>query len=178
MAKRSGIKAVEYIHKNCKRIVKEANLAAQIKIVKDIDYICRTSIDAYYEAFTPNFYKRTESLYKAYRVKIDRNDVVIKLGGEFIPDTHRVSTDYIYNMMFKEGWHGGAPRPDFDDGNLYWRSPAKKNDGMPPFTFWGQIAPRTEAPFVMIEKRVNNYAERNIEHILINSFQTTLNKYL
>ena len=48
---------------------------------------------------------------------------------------HRVDGEYIYNVMFKKGYHGGAPH----DGGYYWRWPSPhtlQEGGIPPYSMW------------------------------------------
>ena len=166
------IEVLENLYNNWDNIKKEAKLLSQKKIYKDLDDICRRSIDTYYGSFTPNSYDRTESFYKTYRIIMDKDDFVIQLGAEIMPDTHRASTEYIYDLMFKEGWHGGGLNYEVGVSTPYWRTPARY------FTKWGDRAPKTDAPFNIIEEELNDYIGSEYKKTLIDSLKRTFNKYI
>lgn len=175
MGRKSFIDKLDYIIDNYKKIKREIELDFQTRIIKDIKDICRTSIDMYYDAYTPNTYDRNESLYKAYKIKIQRDTLIIRFSSDFIPKVHRVDKvdpDYIYNMMFKEGWHGGALRYDLGVSTPYWRTPA------PGFYEWGDRAVKSKAPYDIIKERFHNYSLKFAKRIMRNSSNKIFSKYL
>lgn len=123
-----------------------------------IKQINRDAVDQYYEAYTPQAYRRTESLYKAYRIRKKKAGFDLLVGGEFIPDSHRVSSEYIYDVMYKKGYHGGAPH----NNSYYWRFPGPtlaKELGIPRYIAWYPFgpAPQTQSPYEVFKREWDEY---------------------
>ena len=174
MSKKNFREKLIYVRDNYKKIKREIELDSQLTIIKDVKTICRTSIDMYYDAYTPKTYDRYGSLYYAYKIKIIRNDLIISFDPKYIPKVHRVDKEnpnYIYDVMFKEGWHGGALNYEHGVSTPYWRKP-------PYFKEWGERAVKSESPYEIIEHRFNLYAKRRIKNIIINSSNKIFGKYL
>lgn len=82
---------------------------------KKMEKIGKSAIDEYYD-MPRTYYDPTHSLYNAYKIENNNGDIVINTDDpSLIPDVHRVSSEYIYEKMFVEGWHGGA---EFDNGKM------------------------------------------------------------
>lgn len=126
---------------------------------KKIGEMHRDAVDQYYEAYDPWAYRRTESLYRAYRIRKRKAGFDLLVGGEFIPD-HRVSSEYIYDVMYKKGYHGGAPHND----SYYWKCPSPvfaQEHGIPKqyiYKYWYPFpAPQSEAPYDVFKRKWDEY---------------------
>ncbi len=161
-------------------------------IKKTLEYICRTAIDHFYEDYPePYTYKRKLSLYEMYRIVYKNGSIGLRVGGELSNTEHNIGdNDYIFDVMFKLGQHGGA-KPDrlepwmsggADD--YYWRypSPGSKAEigGIPAFSEWykdpihgtykhevGFPAPRAKvSPYKEIKSEVNNYVKGELQEMI------------
>lgn len=92
---------------------------------------------------------------------------------------HRVGNDYIYNVMFKKGYHGGAPH----NGGYYWRFPSPQTAaelGVPPFAVWYPWgpAPQSGAPWDQIQAEWMTYINGEGKQLLLNAIISEAAKYL
>ena len=71
------------------------------------EYASRQGITEWYEAYDPIYYGRTMSLLHVFEVQPEVGLVNINLDSSRLGG-HRVDGDYIYEHMFKDGFHGGA----------------------------------------------------------------------
>ena len=149
-------------------------------IYEDLYYIMDSCIDKFYESYTPKFYKREHSLYHAYKVKI--NDCIIgwDFSPSYMPDgydhEHRATNEYIFQMAFVEGYHGGAntiaenkvekwgKHPH--DGQYWYRTaPPIFAKDEPPYSRWsgqskhgyGAAVRKGMPPKTRIEDEINKY---------------------
>lgn len=162
------------------------NLAEYIE--QDINDIFMTSIDKYYESYDQIYYKRTESFYKSYEITRDRTSIDIDWGYHLMPDTHRVNSKYIYDYMFKQGYHGGANKgPEDADGNPFPGGMALRTPpyGAGAFSLWSEYqAKRTESPENMINNNIDayengsaNFSVSNLQERAEYAFDDALSKY-
>lgn len=137
-------------------IGKKIGAKAAPMFVEKVKKIFEESIAEYYAARSSGYYARTYSLIEAYKVTCRGSSINLKSNASMVPDTHRVSPEYIYDYMFFEGYHGGAnkgpghPSP----GTLLYRSPVP-GFGNHPYTRWSGVADQTEAPAKKVENRFN-----------------------
>lgn len=142
---------------------------------KDIKIIFDNSILDYYNDYEPNSYKRKFSLYDMYSIKAKGDELIIELGPEFVKDsfdadhngtrkTDRVQPEYIYDTMFKGGWHGGATfnptgkmidasgkSHPFGSSGTAWRTGNY-------FQLWDtRQVPRSPSVFEVIKSRLEDY---------------------
>ena len=95
------------------------------------------------------YYERTESLLNVYDVKPLSGEINVNLSSDELGG-HRVGNDYIYEYIFKQGYHGGAidgpehPAP----GTPYWRTGFN-------FSEWGITAPKTTSDYMLIQKYIS-----------------------
>ena len=138
------------------------------QITNDLGIIFSTSIDKYYK--TPHrYYKRTHSLYTAYRIENAGTHITAVANSSKISKGHRVDEvdpDYIFNHMFGEGYHGGAtsgPPDKFGHpfpGPMALRTPVPyfSGESMPPYSSWSRMkARKSEAPKDMINADLQAY---------------------
>lgn len=153
------------------KIVKDVNAQSAKFLYYKIKEICNEAISRYYNAYAPRMYKRKESLYDAVDYGIRNNTQFhAEYGADLISARHRVSNEYIFNVMFMEGWHGGAknghghPSPR----TPYWKYPPTARNiyleeydkiiYVAPWTIWyPSPAVKSEAPFNMIMDAWNEY---------------------
>ncbi len=156
-------------------------------VVQDLNDIFTTSVDKYYEAYKPIYYRRTESFYNAYSIKSNDTSITLEYGPDTMPD-HRVSGEYIYKYMFSKGYHGGATSgpPDVNDnpfpGPMALRTPPYGEDA---FSLWSERkAKRTKAPEKMIDENIAAYENGDANFSVSNliergtyALDETLSKY-
>ena len=101
---------------------------------KEIRKCWVNAIDNYYSSYEPKYYKRKKDFYDILRTRIDSNGVVIKVNSDYLEE-HRADKEYIFRLMFEEGWHGGATHgvdpwgnSHMNPGTPYWRSTPFIND--------------------------------------------------
>lgn len=130
-------------------------------VYEDVNNIFETCIDKYYSSYNQIFYTRTYALKKTY--KIEKNGCIINwiVGPNLMPETHRVSNEYIYEYMFEKGYHGGAvtgkdhPSP----GTPWYRTPPPfPGISVPPYSQWSEyMAKKTMAPADRISMQLQGY---------------------
>lgn len=126
-----------------------------------LDYICRSAIDDFYSDYMPKgsdpiFYTRQYSLYKAYRIIVEDGHFEVDYNWEYMDDEiHGELTEYIYNIAFIRGYHGGATSGDGHpaSGIPYWRTP------FPTFDNWGRPAAISRSPYMVIEEEAQKYID-------------------
>lgn len=172
-----GLFAQQQILQNASKIYQNAIASAKPKLMKDADLIVKSAIDAYYDSYAPHEYGRQESLYSVFKIE--------ETGGNFdlvfdAPNgSHRVSNDYIYDVMFKKGYHGGAPH----NGSYYWRFPSAQfaNElGVPPYIAWYPFGPavQTESPWERIQAEWTLYSNTEGKQLLLSAFRNEMGKVI
>lgn len=144
------IKHSKKIRREIKTIEKNAIALAATYIQKDINEIFEQSVTEFYDAYTPRYYHRTYALYDAYRIKATSNSIKIQADGSLMPaGIHRASNDYIFDLAFVQGYHGGAFTDALGGDEPLWRVPpltVSLPPGIKPYTDWGSPAVQTESP--------------------------------
>lgn len=174
-----------------KKITSEYNKRIAKILYYKIKKISNEAIAHYYNAYTPRMYKRKESLYDAVDYGIrNGEDFYWEYGADLINVRHRASNEYIFDVMFMEGWHGGAkngpghPSP----GTPYWKYPPTARNMyleeydeivyVTPWTFWyPSPAVKSEAPFNMIMNAWHSYINGDFVGEKINILLELLDKY-
>lgn len=136
-------------------MAKYANQILAYKRYRKFLSIRDKAVKAFYASYSPRYYKRKYSLrYMAYP-NVEDDEFYFELGAD-VPGYsawHRVNSDYLYDLVFKEGFHGGAtggpehPR----SGVPLWRYPH------PEYTSWGRAATRGPSPYYHIMAEWNSY---------------------
>lgn len=141
-------------------------------------------ITDFYNAYHPMFYKRTDSLYKAYRVSTYGNKIIAHFGSFYMPHTHRVNINYIYQYVFLKGWHGGATKGKDhpEPGIPWWRTPPPflaQKQGVDPWSRWGGIAYSSSSPYNQIGNAFDEYKKSQRGEAILNKYFTEIikNKY-
>ena len=134
-------------------------------VTKDLEKIFKTSIDEYY-TYPKKYYKRTKSFYKTYKITNSGTIITYTANSGLMPGSHRVSSEYIYDYMFAQGFHGGATKgkPDMFNrpfpGAMALRTPVPQfaTPQVPAYSLWSKNhAGQTEAPETQINNNINAY---------------------
>lgn len=133
-------------------------------VSQHINKIFFSCVEEFYNSYAPKEYGRTGSLYQTWRVET-RNKYCVRYisDSSLMMGAHRVNNEYIYDLMFSEGWHGGANagRSHPNPGTPYYRKPSRKTviaSGGRPYMRWGRIAERSdESPKDKISKNLELY---------------------
>ena len=124
----------------------------------DVADMMKEAADAFYNDYTPNSYrrhKRKPTLANMYNVKLSGTYLSVELGGEFSTNKHRVSNEYIYEKMFKGGWHGGST--DNKSPETLWYS--RWNDVDNSWDSWNRPAEhmKGDTPYEIFMKNYDDY---------------------
>lgn len=144
---------------------KKTNLEVPVKAAPEIESASRFAVEDWYMAYNPMSYERTESLLNVYDVQPQIGAINVHLSSNELGG-HRVSSDYIYDYMFIQGYHGGAidgknpnhPSP----GTPYWRT--GKN-----FSKWGEPALKTTPAYMLMQQYIHEKKEP-IQELTWNTF--------
>lgn len=125
-------------------------------IMPTVELKIKDAISTYYKSYRPLLYQRQYSLNGIY--KIDMVGGKVFFDSSLIGGVHRADDEYIYDVMFKKGYHGGAPH----NGNYYWRFPSPQlasEIGVQPYIAWYPFGPavQTESPFSIMSNDIYNY---------------------
>lgn len=136
------------------KLDKNINKKYKKEVKENLEYIARTAIDNYYESYSPNLYKRSFDLYNIYKVHVTDKEWEILYDSSYMNKTHRVDKDdseYIYDWMFKLGWHGGAAYgPDHPSpGTPWWKLSGS----------WYKPAIQTGSPYKQIKAESEIYLD-------------------
>ena len=163
------------------------------KLKEALEDAARYEIARWYAEYDPHLYNRQRGLYHAYKITTDVFSYDIEFGPEFMDEAginHRATNEYIYNLAFMEGYHGGAKyvrdgkvqrgsEPHPNPGTPYWRTPAGK------YTHWFEDpAPMGESPYERVNRamdRVITIYEQALEASLndiLNRIERSINSYL
>ena len=129
------------------------------KAAPEIEKAARTAVEDWYMAYQPVSYERTESLLHVYDVKPQTGLVNVHLSSDELGG-HRVSSDYIYNLMFLQGWHGGALHDGF---------PPLKRTG-PGFIYWGGPTVKTTPAYLLMQQYIGEM-KGEIQELTWNTFR-------
>ena len=163
---------INNIVKRIKDAEKKTEIEASKLIKDDIKHVIDEEIISYYGSYFPKSYERTESLLDVYDIIINPKSIELYFSSDRLGE-HSVSNDYIYDYMFKLGYHGGAidgPNPPGhpNPGTPYWKK------GMN-FKEWGDPAPKSESPFYSIKNRLEGRS-KIFGQIVKDTFFKYLNK--
>lgn len=164
---------------NGKKIYRNAIMSVVPKMARQADLIVKTAIDSYYDSYEPRIYQRQESLYSVFQVELTSTGFDLVFDGGNMRGSHRVDNEYIYDVMFKKGYHGGAPH----NGNYYWRFPSPQfasEMGVPPYITWYPFGPavQTESPWERIQAEWATYSNTDGKQLLLKAFQNEINKVI
>lgn len=134
---------------------------------QELQTIFESAVNQYYGAYSPKYYHRKKDFYDILETKVLDTGFEATMSSSNLSG-HRVSNEYIYLVMFKHGFHGGAwsgdethfkeglkmtiPHPS--PGVPYWRT-------WPYFYYWSRPAFYSEAPFNAIVSMWNAWVDEH-----------------
>lgn len=142
---------------------------------EEMSKLSKKAIDSFYGSYNQKVYSRTGNLYNAYKIEEDsEGNYISNVDENFIPNEYpRLnSSDYIYETVFKEGWHGGSDsgkgysypyyKPGIDD---QYSTPRLYDgeDGKPYSSGkWGWAkAKKSTSPYKKIKKDTEEFYKKN-----------------
>ena len=167
---------LNYYEKHMMELVKKAKIAiadamrdAYAQYFKDVRVVAlkifRESVEAFYNSYSPSYYDRRGSLYGM--VELESGEDYFKMDYNDDLPTDR-SGGSLYEIVFKEGWHGGAysgpnhPNP----GTPYYRAPRDR------YYTWmlnnGRAAKADISPLDDINQRVKVYEQEEMQNVFNN----------
>lgn len=180
---------IDRVIRKLERTIHETN--KQWKEIKrdEVLNICMTAIDHFY-SWDPDYYDRLGSLHDLYKVSIKQDYISLMFDSDNMAK-HRVDNEYIYDIVFYYGFHGGAvsgeghPNPkNFDDITKpneftnfnqfsiapYWRTGVG-------FTRWGKRARKSNSPYWEIRNCIDEL-NKSAKDRLNDIFRENARKYL
>lgn len=151
------------------------------KMMKEADFIVKSAIDAYYDAYEPKVYRRNESLYSVFKIEFSpAYGFELAFDPKYMKEgSHRVGNEYIYDVMFKKGYHGGAPH----NGDYYWRFPSPQSAqalGVPAFITWYPFGPaaQSESPWERIQIEWGDYTNGSGKKLFLDTLCSEFKKVI
>lgn len=193
MTQKEIINLINKKRKTIGDVRKKINKELDNRYVAEINKIIKRAINDFYGTFKPDFYKRKYSLRTMYKVTSENGNVNMTFKGSFSKVSHRLDNEKIFDLVFMEGYHGGAKgiHPSKVEswgehpstGTPYWRRPPKPwedEEGKlhPPYTEWGRKAKQDESPMERIEKALEIYYEKKEPLIQNEVIDIELEKWL
>ena len=167
--------------KEASSIEKEIDEEIKNKYIKDLNAVIKGSIDKFYHSYKPKYYKRKYSLRDMYEILPKQGGFTIDFDPSYTEKEHRLDNDKLYDLVFMEGYHGGAPyiapgkvekwgkHPS--PGTPYWRTP------YPDFTEWGMAAFKSKSPFEIVQDDIKAY-EAKADSILDKLIRDKIRKWI
>jgi hypothetical protein len=165
--------SAEYIVKHGDDIINESIENTFDIVYYDLDEKFASCIDKFYKSYNPEYYDRTYSLYKGYKIKRSKLGISWEWDAKYLPDGwHRADKEYIFDLTFMKGYHGGATKiaPEKVDkwgehpspGNPYYRTGKFFNE-------WGSLASTTIPIDLRLNKVITDYKkdkilQKNFDH--------------
>ena len=167
--------------------------------IPKIKSLFNMSIDHFYNDYEPRVYRRegniskhTGGLYDILEISASQEGLDINFNETKLPYRNGLGGrgDGLYNLVFIEGWHGGAYSGDYtvlpdrtiytphpQTGTPYWRTPT------PQYTSWGAPAARAGiSPFDEFSGNIMDYwnsdANNIIQRYYNESFDKCIQKYI
>ena len=191
-----------HIEKCVDKAVKIAVREMMKKTEKSFREMFRDAIDRFYQDYTPGGvypYQRTNSLYNILDTEYLGEDAGYEYGAIAISfDDDKVTkfrngNGSVYDLAFKEGWHGGAKSGDTtvlptgtlhtphpDPGTPYYRRMVKSRKHGRWFSVgWTRPAERTSpSPFDQFDDEIERFANEEMQGIYIESFNKHFSEIL
>lgn len=165
---------LEHLQKVAEEAINAAYKEAFTEYIKNLEPIINKMFErvamAFYNDYDPRYYNRRHSLYDIMNTSADENSMTISFDHSKPVSRSGKS---LYELVFKEGWHGGAetgkghPYP----GTPYYRGPRdyynhwmKSRDGLTIAVRYDGEAARAEiSPYEDMYKRVREYESKQLD---------------
>lgn len=136
------------------------------KVAKDLERIAREAVIEFYGSYGPRSYERRETLLNIFTAGYNGTSVYIDFDSSKTSGRN-IGGDYIYDLVFKQGYHGGArygiekyPHPE--PGIPYWKFRGN-------YHLWYKPAVRDTSPY-QIYKMNKQLAQEKYTQMLIKTF--------
>lgn len=188
-------KKIENINKiinNLDNIINDASAYICDYVEYDYNNIIREEIDRYYFDYSPRYYKRTKSLYNAYKIINDGEQIGVDFDSKYMHHNHRVdrkNEDYIFHWMFEKGYHGGS-RPEggriVDGVHMYmlYRTPTPEAISLglaigKPYENWSKqpVYKTKPSPMEGINQKLDEYDKKKLRKRIRQGIETAFFKY-
>lgn len=125
-------KYLEKIKSESYKYAEKVNDRISKELARELEYIVRTYVSAFYDDYMPSSYDRTGDLFNIYDTSKQYN---IQIGPGFMQH-HGSESEYIFEYSLVQGYHGSHVRKEF--GVPWWKTP-------PEYKEWYTPAVRTTA---------------------------------
>lgn len=144
---------------------------------KKVEELFRSAVDSFYAAYSPEFYGRSYSLYDALDYQPDEygiiddqidNDSLFSAEG-VTPFERGGGSQGLFELVFMEGWHGGAAGTDRrgeERSVPSYRTPYDR------YFRWGRQAFRSESPHDIAMRKI-----RGASGMMDHEFETIAARY-
>ena len=131
----------------------EINKKLEERYIKDATKKIRKSINAFYHTYKPIYYHRQWGLRNMFNISANNGRIKMKFDGSFAENNYSQGSDYVFNIVFLQGYHGGS---DYGEGHPapgipYWKTPH------PYYTEWSRSAKQSESPMDLINEALDQY---------------------
>lgn len=95
-------------------------------VQEDLSLEFSRCVDDFYNEYDPEYYRRTYALYEGYEFDRGSDGLLInwRTDASLIPDWHRASPKYIYDLTYLKGQHGGGINNElYRNGIAGWGKP-------------------------------------------------------
>ncbi len=130
----------------------------------------KISVMKFYNDYPNPIYERRDSLYNIFVTKRNGKKLDFEFNPLALPPREgtdaKYGTDFLYETIFKEGWHGGARH----DGKMLYRKP------VPYYRYWGKEAVKSHfSPYEMFIAIKEDYEKRGFKNDYKNIWVKHLN---
>ena len=164
-------------------IIEKTNNEYNFSLLKALEAAKCKGIDKFYEDLEPSAYHRTDDLYNAVQINETEDLIEVEFGydhmsehaGQLVGHQSK-SAEYIYEYMFKQGYHGGEieeingyhPNP----GTPYWYYVIGSNGqynfvsadvDKSKFIVWMGEAPRSDPPIELVDYFMEEFSRETFE---------------
>lgn len=188
--------AIKEIKDNQQKIKKDILSIVQDQVEKDLKTICDSYIKEFYDSYKPNRYSRKHTLYNVYKIYKTHSGIGYSFSADNMGDeVHRASNEYIYNLAFERGYHGGADHINDVENSIfhqehpqpgvpYWRIPNPGSEQRP-YNNWYKPAKKSIAPKTKIDIAISQYEankkiqmlDHTLEEVVDLSVDTVFGQY-
>ena len=169
------IRDLEKIENTANSAVEKIEKKYQKEVKNELEYIAVSAVEDFYDSYDPDFYDRWGDLYNAFKVVVNDKTWEIQFGSKFMQYKHRATNEYIYNLAFQMGYHGGAWN---GSSHPFPGQPWVKNYPYGGGTVWIHPAARAKvSPYLKIRMEAKKYL-REVPQKMQKEFEDTINPHM